>query len=333
MEKVRWGILSTAAIAMGRVIPAMQAQKTCDLVAISSRDLGRAKAAAASMGIPKAYGSYDEMLADPEIEAVYIGLPNSMHLEWVTRAAEAGKHVLCEKPLTMTADEARRMIEVRNRTGVLMEEAFQPRNHPQWHEVRRIVRSGRIGRVMSVQAAFSHSSLDLDDIRNKRDMGGGSIYDIGCYPTTMFRYLLEDEPERVMVMIKRDPVSDIDAVTSVMLQFPKAQASWTATIQAARHQSMVVLGSEGWLRLEIPFTPRAEDICRIHITGHSNPGSKVQETIELPLANHYGLQGHRFSRLVRGEAVDHWPLETALDNMKILDAYFRSEQSGAWETV
>ena len=219
MQPVKWGVISTAKIGTEKVIPAMQRGELCDIVAIASRDQARARETADGLGIPKAYGSYEELLADPEIEAIYNPLPNHMHVPWSIKAAEAGKHVLCEKPVSLTADEARTLVEARDRTGVLITEAFMVRSHPQWLRVRELIRGGRIGELRAVQGFFSYFKLDPDNIRNKADIGGGGIYDIGCYPVVGARFVFEAEPRRVVALIDRDPGMKIDRLTSAILDF------------------------------------------------------------------------------------------------------------------
>ena len=333
MTPVQWGVIGPGMIAMERVIPAMRGSAVCTVAAVASRDQGRAEAAAARAGIPRAYGSYEALLADPAIEVIYNALPNHLHLEWTARAAEAGKHVLCEKPIGMNAAEADAMIAVRDRTGVLIEEAFMVRNHPQWPVVRGLLRSGRIGRIDAVQAAFTYVNLNPGDIRNQPAVGGGAIYDLGCYATAMTRYIFEREPVRALAIQVRDPVFGTDRLATAVLDFGDAQATWTVTTQSARYQGLVILGSEGWIRPEIPFSAFPTNACRIHVAGDVWPGPFPEETIEVPPANHYTRQAERFSRLVRGEEAEVWPLEDARANMAVLDALFRSVSSSGWENV
>src|ERR1700694_5247622 len=205
MKKVRWGILGVARIAVNRTIPAIQAGEWSEVAGIASRNRDRAEAAARELGIPKAYGSYDDMLADPEIEAIYNPLPNHLHLPWSVRAAEAGKHVLCEKPVGMNVAEALQLLAVRDRTGVTIGEAFMVQSHPQWVRIMELVRAGRIGQLRSALGTFSYFKLDADNIRNIREYGGGALYDIGCYPIKTSRMVFGEEPRRVSATIVRDP--------------------------------------------------------------------------------------------------------------------------------
>ncbi|MDP6705170.1 MAG: Gfo/Idh/MocA family oxidoreductase [Alphaproteobacteria bacterium] len=333
MEPVRWGVIGTAAIAIRRVIPATQASAEAEVRAIASRDLAKAETAAHDLGIPRAYGSYEELFADPEIEAVYNPLPNHLHIDWSIKAMEAGKHVLCEKPLALTAAEAARLIEARERTGRQVEEAFMCRNHPQWQKVRELIAEGRIGRVRAVQASFTYVNADPDDIRNQVESGGGGIYDIGSYCITMSRYVFDAEPRRVVALVERDPGFGTDRLTSALLDFEDGQASFLCGTQVTRHQHLFIFGTEGWMRLEAPFVQPPTHACRIAVGSGLYPGHAADETIELDPVNHYTLQSERFGRLVRGLEAESWPIETGVANMAVIDALFRSAESGGWETV
>lgn len=334
LEPVRWGILSTAKIGREKVIPAMQQGRMCNVVAIASRGLERAQQVAADLGIPKAYGSYEELLADPEIEAIYNPLPNHLHVPWSAKAVEAGKHVLCEKPLALTADEAQSLIAVRDRTGKLVEEAFMVRHHPQWRRVRELVREGRIGDLRATQGFFSYTNLDPENIRNRADIGGGGIYDIGCYPITTSRFVFEAEPKRVMALIERDPEMKTDRLASAILDFDRGQASFVCSTQLVPYQRMQVFGSKGRIEVEIPFNAPPDRPCRIFVddgSGAPSTSSAVTETFET--TDQYTAQGDDFSMAVRtGEPLE-FPIENAMRNMRILDALFRSGESGQWERV
>ena len=245
-SKIRWGVLSTARIGTRKVIPGMQQAASCEIAAIASRDLGRAREAAQALGIPKACGSYEELLADPAIDAIYNPLPNHLHVPWSIRAAEAGKHVLCEKPIAMSADEARRLLEVRDRTGVLIQEAFMVRSHPQWIAARQIVESGRIGELRLLAGLFSYFNDDPKNIRNVIDWGGGGLMDIGCYIVHASRMIFGREPVRAAAMMERDPKMDIDRLTSVMLDFGGPQAigaCGTQMVAKGHHFSGVALAA------------------------------------------------------------------------------------------
>lgn len=333
MKPVTWGILSTAAIGTERVIPAMQQADTCNIQAIASRNLQRAQQVAAEQGIAQAYGSYEALLADPAIEAIYISLPNDMHVDWSSRCLEAGKHVLCEKPIALNTDEARTLLAVRDRTGFLIEEAFMVRHHPQWARVREIIDSGEIGDLVAVQCAYSHFLDDPNNIRNDPDKGGGALYDIGSYAITISRLVFDSEPVRVMALLERDSRYGTDCMTSALLQFAQGHACFTVSIQATRQQHAHIIGTKGWIRADFPFAHPVATACKLYIGDSSCMGAMHSRVEELPAVNQYTLQGERFSRRIRGEAAPHWPLETAISNMQVIDALFESAISGQWHSI
>lgn len=331
MKPVRWGILSTAKIGLQKVIPAMQRSETCEIRAIASRDISAAQGAARDLGIPVAYGSYDELLADSEIEAIYNPLPNHLHVPLSIRAAEAGKHVLCEKPIALDANEASKLIEARDRAGVLIQEAFMVRYHPQWLRVRELVRSGRIGTLRSVQGFFSYNNRDPKNIRNIADIGGGGLYDIGCYPITGARFVFEGEPSRVMGLIERDPEWGIDRLTSAILEFAGGHATFTCSTQIVPYQRIHFFGTSGRIEIEIPFNAPPDRPCRIFIDDGKELGNAGVQVEELPTTDQYTAQGEVFSTAIRsGEALE-FPLENAVHGMRIIDAVFRSAETGHWE--
>ena len=334
MQPVKWGVLSTAKIGVEKVIPAMQQGKLCDIVAIASRDQAKALETADRLGIPKAYGSYEELLADPEIEAIYNPLPNHMHVPWSVKAAVAGKHVLCEKPVSLTAPEAETLVAARDKKGVLITEAFMVRSHPQWLRVRELIRAGKIGRLVTVQGFFSYFKLDPTNIRNMADIGGGGIYDIGCYPIVGARFAFEAEPTRVVSLIDRDLEMKIDRLASGILDFGEGrQATFTCSTQCVPYQRIHFFGTEGRLTIRIPFNAPPDEPCVIFIDDGSGLGDKSEVVEEFPVVDQYMIQGDLFSEHVRtGEPVE-FPLENAVANMKILDALFRSAETDAWETV
>ncbi|HTP31541.1 MAG TPA: Gfo/Idh/MocA family oxidoreductase [Candidatus Acidoferrales bacterium] len=332
MKKVRWGVLGVARIAVNRVIPAMKNAELCEVVGIASRDLVRAQAAARDCGIPKAYGSYEELLADPEIDAVYNPLPNHLHVPWSIRAAEAGKHVLCEKPIGMNVAETLQLIAVRDRTGVVMGEGFMIQAHPQWQRITELVRSGRIGRLHSAVGTFSYFKLEPDNIRNIREYGGGGLMDIGCYPIKTSRMVFGEEPVRVSAAITRDPrFGNIDMLTSAILEYPSGHCIFTSSTQIMLQQSMCFYGTEGRIQPEIPFNAAIGRVARIHIDDGRDleGGGAVVE--EIAPCDQYVLQGDAFARAIRGDGAVPVPLEDALLNMAVIDAVFRSAETGSWE--
>ena len=332
MKKVAWGVLGVAKIATEKVIPAMQRGQWAEVRAIASRDLAKAEAAARALGIPKAYGAYEELLADPEIEAVYNPLPNHLHVPLSVQAAEAGKHVLCEKPIALSAEEARTLIDVRDRTGVRIEEAFMVRAHPQWLTTLDLVRQGRIGDLRAIAGAFSYFNRDPRNIRNNPAWGGGALMDIGCYPVTISRYLFQDEPRRVVALIERDPQMQIDRLTSAMLDFAAGQSVFTCSTQMVAYQRVQLFGTRGRIEIEIPFNAPPDRPCRIFIDDGSSLFGAGVETIEFPVVDQYTLQGDLFSQGIREGTPSRFPLEDAVKNMAVIEALFRSAESRQWET-
>ena len=333
MQKVKWGVLGAAKIAVEKVIPAMQHGALTEIVAIASRDSGKASAAAAALGIPRSYGSYEALLADPEIDAVYNPLPNHLHLPWTTAAAEAGKHVLCEKPIGLTAAEATALIEVRDRTGVRIQEAFMVRAHPQWIRAVEICRSGRLGNVKAYVGAFSYFNNDPSNIRNVAEWGGGALMDIGCYLIMTARMIFGEEPRRAMGCIERDPESRVDTLTSMMLDFPSGQAIGTCGTRLVSHQRVQVFGTKGKLEVEVPFNAPPDHPCRLFVDQRGDLFGASIETIGLPTCNQYTAQGDLFSRAILERSEVPYPLEMSVKNMAIIDAVSRSAQSGRWETA
>jgi len=332
MRKVRWGVLGVARIAVNHVIPAMQQGEWSEVAGIASRDAGRAREAADSFGIPKAYGSYEELLADPEIEAIYNPLPNHLHVPWSIRAAEAGKHVLCEKPIGLNVGEALKLMAARDRTGVLMGEAFMVQVHPQWRRIVELVRGGRIGKLRSAVCTFSFFRLEADNIRNIREFGGGGLMDIGCYAIKTSRMVFGEEPARVAATLARDPrFGDIDMLTSAILEYPSGHCIFTCSTQIALQQSIRFYGTEGRLEPEIPFNAAATRVSRITIDDGRdlNGGGAVVE--EFAPCNQYQLQGDAFSRAIREGGEVPVPLEDAVKNMAVIDAVFRAGETGRWE--
>lgn len=330
-EKVRWGILGTAKIALTKVIPAMQRSPHCEITAIASRDRDRANAAAAELNIPSAYGSYEELLDDKSIEVVYNPLPNHLHVPWTIKAAEAGKHVLCEKPIALSAAEAETLIAVRNRTGVRIQEAFMVRTHPQWLETRRLIRSGRIGPLRSISAFFSYFNPDPANIRNNLAFGGGALMDIGCYPITISRFVYEAEPLRVLGIIDRDEKFGTDRLASAVLEFAAGHATFTCSTQLAPYQRMIFFGTMGRIEVLIPFNAPNDRPTQILIDDGEDLTGAGAEIITFPVCDQYEIQGSLFSQALRENREQEIPLEDAIENMAAIDAVFRSARSGWWE--
>jgi predicted dehydrogenase len=322
--KVRWGILGTAKIALAKVIPAMQRSPWCEIVAIASRNLAKAKAAARELNIAKAYGSYEELLADESIDAVYNPLPNHLHVPYTIKAAEAGKHVLCEKPIALNADEARTLLAVRERTGVRIQEAFMVRTHPQWLETRRLIQTGRIGTLRSITGFFNYFNADPANIRNHLEFGGGALMDIGCYPITISRWMFAAEPHGVLGLIERDPAFGTDTLTSGVLEFAQGHSTFTCSTRLAPYQRMIFFGTEGRIEVLIPFNAPNDQPTEILLDS---------ERIGLPVCDQYEIQGSLFSQALRQNREQPIPLEDAISNMAVIDAVFRSATTGQWEDI
>lgn len=303
----------------------------CDVVALASRDADRARQAADGLGIPAAHGSYDALLEDPAVEAVYVPLPNHLHFPWAVRAAEAGKHVLCEKPIGLDSGEARRLMETRDRSGVTIAEAFMVRTHPQWLEARKRVRRGDLGEVRLVACHFSYFKDDPSDIRYRREWGGGGLLDIGCYAVHIARWMLDAEPRRVVSLVDRHPTHDVDILTSAILDFGPARATFTVGTLMVPYQRVQILGTRGRIEIEIPFNAPPDRPCRIQVDTGDVAGGEIEHIVIDPV-DQFAAQGEAVSRAIRGLGPVPVPLEDSVGNMSIIDALFRSEASGAWET-
>jgi predicted dehydrogenase len=330
-RKVRWGVLGAASIAVRKVIPAMQLGEWSEISAIASRDLGKARKAAETLGISKIYGSYDELLADPHIEAVYNPLPNHLHVPWSIKAAEAGKHVLCEKPLGLSVDEVKTLLAARDRTGLKIGEAFMVRTHPQWLRTRGLILSGRIGELRAITGAFSYFNRDPANVRNVVDWGGGGIMDIGCYPINTSRFVFGEEPTRVAGLVERDPEFGTDRLATAILDFPSGQATFVCSMQMVPYQRMQFFGTKGRIEIEIPFNAPTERQTRILIDdGRDVFSSGTVEEI-FPTCNQYTIQGDAFSRAIREGGEVPVPIEDSIKNMAVIEAVFRSAETGKWE--
>jgi predicted dehydrogenase len=333
MRKIRWGVLGVAKIAVEKVIPAIQLGTRGEVTAIASRDLARAQDAAGKLGMAKAYGSYEALLADPDIDAIYNPLPNHLHVPVTIEAAERGKHVLCEKPIGLSSAEAERLIEARDRTGVKIEEAFMVRTHPQWLRAMDICQSGRLGEVRSYLAAFSYFNSDAGNIRNIAAYGGGGLMDIGCYLVTTSRMVFGELPRRVACLIERDPASGVDTLTSMMLDYPSGHAVGTCSTRLVAHQRVQVFGTSGRLEIEIPFNAPPDRPCRIFVDDGRDLFGTGIETIAIPTCDQYTIQADLFAQAVQQNTEVPWPLERSLENMRVIEALFRAGERGTWEPL
>ena len=322
---VRWGVLSTAKIGIDKVIPATAAADRCEVVAIASRDVERARAAAFELGIARAFGSYEDLLADPDVDAVYNPLPNHLHAEWTIAAARAGKHVLCEKPLATTSADAERMIQACEAEGVLLMEAFMYRLHPTWEAVMSLVASGRIGELKTVQSWFSYFNDDPGDIRNLVETGGGALYDIGCYCVNLSRMLFGAEPERVGGSVLRDPVMGIDVLTSGILDFGDVVATFTCSTRAEPDQRVHIYGTDGRISIEIPFNIPPDRPTRVFVTAGGDPPVRPEtEVLTFDPANEYTIQAERFAAAVLDGGQVPIPPSDAVGNLRVIEELFRS---------
>lgn len=323
--KIRWGILSTAKIGVAKVIPATQRSSLGVVTAIASRSVVKAREAAERLGIPKAYGSYEELLRDPDVDAIYNPLPNHLHVPWSLRALESGKHVLCEKPLAMNAEEAQSLLDASAKFPELkIMEAFMYRFHPQWVKAKALVEEGRIGELMTINAFFSYHNTDPANIRNKADIGGGGLMDIGCYCISLSRFMFGREPVGVRGIIERDKVMGTDVLTSGMLDFSTGTATFTCATQLTPYQRVNILGNAGRIEIEIPFNAPPDKPTRLWL--HDARGA---EELSFDPCDQYSLQADAFAKAVLDQTPVPTPLEDALANMKVIDRVFKSAEPHA----
>jgi predicted dehydrogenase len=329
MSKVRWGVLSTANIGVAKVLPAMQRGEYSTVAAIASRDLEKARAAAAQLGIPKASGSYEELLADPEIDAVYHPMPNHLHVPWSIKALQAGKHVLCEKPIALSAAEAQELADAaRQHPRLKLMEAFMYRHHPQWQRARQIVESGGIGELRTIQSFFSYFNDDPNNIRNQAGIGGGGLMDIGCYNISLSRFIFGAEPQRIFGIVELDPRQHTDRLVSGIVDFGRGTATFTCSTQLSSYQRVNIFGTTGRVEIEIPFNAPPDRPTKMwHQRGNS------VEEITLDTCDQYTLQGDLMSQAILNDTPVPTPIDDAVANMRAIDAVFASGKSGAWEQL
>jgi predicted dehydrogenase len=329
MRKVNWGILSTSNFALTKVIPALLKCDRLNVSAISSRDLSKAQAAAKQYGIAKAYGSYEELIADPEIEIVYNPTPNHLHVPWSIKSLMAGKHVLCEKPIGMNSAEAQQLLDVsKKHPNLKIMEAFMYRFHPQWREAKRLVDEGGIGKLRTIQSFFSYFNTDGKNVRNQADIGGGGMMDIGCYNISLSRFIFESEPERVLGVVELDPAFKTDRIVSGILEFAGGTSTFTCSTQLSSYQRVNIFGTEGRVEIEIPFNAPPDRPCRIW---HQR-GSEIKEIV-FDVCDQYTIEGDLFSQAVINDTPVPTPLEDAVANMKVIEAVFESGRSGQFQFI
>ena len=320
---LRWGILSTANIGVQKVIPGIMAADRCEVISIGSREGDLAEDVARRLGIPNAYGSYEELLADPDVDAVYIPLPNHLHAAWTIAAARAGKHVLCEKPLAMTSAEAEQMVDVCASEDVRLMEAFMYRLHPSWEAARELMSSGRLGTLQSVQSWFSYFNDDPANIRNVAEYGGGALMDVGCYAVNLSRMLFDAEPIRVDASVRRDPTTGVDVVTSAILEFAAGVADFTCSTRAEPDQRVHIYGTDGRISFDIPFNIPPDLPARVLVTAGGEPPVRPDtEVLTFEATDQYAIQAERFARAVLDDEPTPIPPEDGIANMRVIEAIF-----------
>ena len=328
-RKLRWGVLGVAGIAVNKVIPAMRRCETCEVTAIASRDIDKAAKAAQELGIAGYFGSYEAMLEDPEIDVVYNPLPNHLHVPWSIRALEAGKHVLCEKPLGLSTAEVRTLIEARDRCGRQAGEAFMVRTHPQWLRVKQLIDAGEAGRLRSIAAWFSYDNRDPQNVRNIAAYGGGGLMDIGCYAIFISRFLFGEEPVRVSGAMEMDPQFGTDRLASAVLEFPSGHCAFTCSTQMAPAQRVVAICERARIEVEIPFNAPPDKPCRIFIDSGADLAGGSRREEQLPVCDQYTIQGDEFSRAVLGLRPVPVPLEDSLQTIAVIEAVAASSRGPA----
>ena len=330
MTKICWGILSTARIGTEKVIPATQHAANCEVLAIASRESERAQAAADQLGIPRVHGSYEALLSDPEVDVIYNPLPNHLHVPWSIKALQAGKHVLCEKPIGLSSAEAQTLADAgKEHPQLKLMEAFMYRHHPQWRRAKQLVGEGAIGPLRTVQSCFSYFNDNPDDIRNRPDIGGGGLMDIGCYPISLSRFLLDEEPNRVCGYAEFDPHFKTDRLSAAILDFKSGSASFTCSTQLAPYQRVQILGEGGRIEIEIPFNAPPDQPCKIWL----QRGGSEPELITFQICDQYTTQAELFAAAILNDTPVPTPIEDAVANMRVIEAVFRSVESGKWEPV
>lgn len=315
MEKVKWGILSTANIGVAKVIPAMQKGDYSEITAVASRDFNRAKDVAEKLRIPKVYGSYEELLEDTTIDAVYIPLPNHMHIKWSIKALEAGKHVLCEKPIGMNLDEAVKLrTEAKKYPDLKLMEAFMYRFHPQMEKTKELIEEGAIGEILSVQSMFAYHNVDPQNIRNIAEIGGGGLLDIGCYCISLSRFIFEGEPKTVSSLMEYDPQMKIDRLTSALMEFNNGTAQFTCSTQMFNNQFAEIVGTEGKISIRMPFTPTPDESTTIIYQKEKSINEIIFEPVDK-----YTIQGDLFSQAIINDTKVPTAFNDAVNNMKVID--------------
>jgi len=329
MNKLRWGILSTSKFALTKIVPAMKHCRLAEITALASREPSKAQDVANRHGIPKAYGSYEELLNDPEVDVIYNPMPNHLHVPWSIKALDAGKHVLCEKPIGLSSDEAQQLIDAAAKHPKLkVMEAFMYRHHPQWQRAKQLVKEGGIGELRTIHSFFSYFNNDASNIRNQDGIGGGGLMDIGCYNISLSRFIFDAEPRRALGLVEYDPVFKTDRLASGILDFGSGTATFTCSTQLTSYQRVNIFGIEGQIEIEIPFNAPPD---RPSTMWHRR-GSEVEE-IKFEACDQYTIQGDLFSQAIIDETPVPTPLADSMANMKVIEAVFASGKSGKFENV
>lgn len=327
---LRFGIISTAKIGREAVVPAIQDAENCVVTAVASRDLARAREMADRFSAPHAFGSYEEMLASDTIDAVYIPLPTSQHIEWAIKAADAGKHVLCEKPIALKAAEIDKLIAARDRNKVLISEAFMVTYAPVWRKVRSLIAEGAIGKLRHVQGVFTYFNRDPGNMRNIPELGGGGLPDIGVYPTISTRFSTGLEPLRIQAVTERDPEFGTDVYSSVKADFGDFELSFYISTQMANRQLMVFHGTEGFIEVKSPFNADRWGPEEIELSNRAHNQSTI---FRFQDSRQYRKQAEAFARAAKGEQEEIVTLENSKLNQKVIDAIYRASEKDGWEPV
>lgn len=326
MSKLRWGVLSTSKFAQNKIIPAVKHCQHSEITAIASRNLSQAQETATRLGIAQAYGSYDELLADADIDAIYNPMPNHMHVDWTIKALRAGKHVLCEKPIGLSSVEGQQLVDAAKQfPNLKVMEAFMYRLHPQWQRAKQLVTEGKIGQLRTVQSFFSYFNTDANNIRNKAEIGGGGMMDIGCYNVSLSRFIFGAEPKRVLGIAEFDPQFQTDRLASGILDFGNGTATFTCSTQLSPYQRVNIFGTEGRIEIEIPFNAPPDKPCRMW----HQQGDKIEEIV-FDICDQYTIEFDLFSLAVLNDTAVPTPLEDAVANMKVIEAVFESSKTGGW---
>jgi predicted dehydrogenase len=329
MKKIRWGVLSTAKIGREKVIPALQKCQYGQVDAICSRDIEQAKKIAALLNIGKAYGSYEALLADKEIDAIYIPLPNHLHVVWAIQAMIAGKHVLCEKPIGLSSADAKTLLNAAQIFSHLkVMEAFMYRYHPQWLFAREAILENKIGELKTVQSFFTYYNVDPNNIRNKVEVGGGAMMDIGCYCVSLSRLLFGGEPKSVMGIVERDPVMQTDRMSSGILQFTNGTATFTCSTQLMPFQRVNILGTTGRIEIEVPFNILPDQKAKVTVFTPSG-----SQEIFFDAVDQYTIQADQFAQAIINDSPVPYGLEDAVNNMKVIEAVFESANDKCWKDI